>query len=320
LKNRIEFTMTCSQFDVATQVQLHSELWQAVALPELGGNLISLTHRPSGLNVLRTPKHIDQLKCQPERYGIPVLFPPNRIAGGTFTFEDRVYTFPINDPLERQNHLHGIVLRQSWDVIQQSTTHVVMQYCIEATSGFPHDCRLQLAYELDGEGLSQRMTVINDSQTNMPLGLGYHTAFAMTAGSQVLPTVTGKQWEIVPPQMLPSGRLMDVPDGTLPFSDQQAAGMHCPIADGEFAGQALRGTVITHPTLKQAVVYRVDEQYKHWYFWNEGGGQGFFCAEPLTWIANAMNMPMEREVTGVQVLAPQASWSATSQISLVSHV
>ncbi|MFG0250558.1 MAG: aldose 1-epimerase [Phycisphaeraceae bacterium JB051] len=306
--------MTCSAFDVTSQVLLQSDIWRAVVLPRKGGNLVSLIHRPSGLNVLRTPAQFGQLNEQPERYGIPILFLPNRIEDGTFTFEGRVYRFSLNDPMGRHNHLHGLVLGKSWDVIEQSKTHVLMQYRIAKTAGFPHECTLQLAYRLGDDGLSQRMSVTNDSDLNMPVGLGYHTAFTMTKGSQVWPTVTNEQWEIIQPRMLPSGRLIELPKDILPFGDEQEVSLHCPMGIGEYAGQSLRGAVITHPTFKQAVIYEVDEQFKHWYFWNQGGRQGFFCVEPLTWMANAMNMALPASITGVQLLAHKATWSAMTQI------
>ena len=138
----------------------------------------------------------------------------------------------------------------------------------------------------------------------------------MSENSQVWPTLTHEQWELVQPRMLPSGRLIELPTVTLPFSDEQEVSLHCPMGSGRFNDSTLRGVAITHPRLSQAVIYQVDDAFKHWYFWNEGGGQGFFCAEPLTWMANAMNMDSPASITGVQHLSPKATWSATTQISV----
>ena len=42
-----------------------------------------------------------------------LLFPfPNRLAGGSYEFEGKIYQFPINEP-ERNNNLHGFLLRKS---------------------------------------------------------------------------------------------------------------------------------------------------------------------------------------------------------------
>ena len=58
--------------------------WQAEVLPAYGMNLIRLAR--SGSELLRTPEGETQLRREPQVYGMPLLLPPNRTAGGAFTF------------------------------------------------------------------------------------------------------------------------------------------------------------------------------------------------------------------------------------------
>ena len=50
-----------------------------------------------GAEILRTPgaDEIEVFKGRPQVFGLPILFPPNRIADGRYTFEGRSYQYPI---------------------------------------------------------------------------------------------------------------------------------------------------------------------------------------------------------------------------------
>ena len=124
-------------------------------------------------------------------------------------------------------------------------------------------------------------------------------------------------WQIVPPRMLPTGELLDWLDDVPHFTQEQDVSVHCPMAEDVRVGQPFRGAVISHPSLGWDVVYEVDDAFGHWYFWNDLGGKRFFCAEPLTWMSNAMNMNMPAEVSGVASLDPGASWSAGTVLRVV---
>ena len=52
-----------------------------------GANCISLRHEGYGAKILREPEYtrLDN----PYLYGMPILYPNNRISGGRFSFENR---------------------------------------------------------------------------------------------------------------------------------------------------------------------------------------------------------------------------------------
>ena len=57
-----------------------------------GANLIRLDYKPKGVSLLHCTEDETALRTQ-KIYGIPLLFFPNRIKDGTFTFEGKEYHF-----------------------------------------------------------------------------------------------------------------------------------------------------------------------------------------------------------------------------------
>ena len=70
--------------------------YEALLIPGFGANLVRLANVRLGVEILRTPAadEIETFKGRPHVFGLPVLFPPNRIADGTFTFGGRTYHLP----------------------------------------------------------------------------------------------------------------------------------------------------------------------------------------------------------------------------------
>ena len=99
---------------------LEKELWtieaagnKAVILPEVGGNLIGLNI--NGTEVFHKYNDLNEVKTTCTSYGLPILFPPNRIDGGHFTFAGKEYQFKINEPATG-NSLHGFLQNEPWDI------------------------------------------------------------------------------------------------------------------------------------------------------------------------------------------------------------
>ena len=68
--------------------EIKNDFWVAKINLSLGANCISLRNVKHGLSILREMEK----EKNPEksvRYGMPVLFPPNRITDGRFVFENR---------------------------------------------------------------------------------------------------------------------------------------------------------------------------------------------------------------------------------------
>ena len=63
---------------------LTNPLYEAVILPDYGANCIALRDRQTGVSLLREPQGRQALEASAYIYGLPILFPPNRVKDGTF--------------------------------------------------------------------------------------------------------------------------------------------------------------------------------------------------------------------------------------------
>ncbi|HML47017.1 MAG TPA: hypothetical protein PKE04_09760, partial [Clostridia bacterium] len=182
--------------------------------PSMGGNVIQFGNSSAGVEALRIPPDARTLRDNPNVYGMPLLFPPNRICGGTYTFQGRTYAFPINEP-ERNNFIHGTLSSTNFSVMEELETPEYAAFSMEYAAtpeepylAFPHAFTLTLRYVLhESEGLAQTVTVRNDSEQDMPFGLGFHTAFNAPVEADCRLTLTaGREWLLERPRIRPNGQ------------------------------------------------------------------------------------------------------------------
>ena len=105
--------------------------WSGVIDLAHGANCISLRNSRYDANLLREPPEGGELD-NPYLYGMPILFPVNRIENGRFEFEGREYCFPINEP-STGCHLHGELHRMPFELVEESESRVVC--CFRAEKG-----------------------------------------------------------------------------------------------------------------------------------------------------------------------------------------
>lgn len=128
------------------------------------------------MNILRESDYSKEID-NPFLYGMPILFPVNRISNGEFNFEGRKYTFPINEPTTNC-HLHGFLHTAEFELVQKSENFVKCRYdSDELYEFFPHIFRVEIKYSLFESGLLQETCISNLSDTNVPVFLGFHTTF-----------------------------------------------------------------------------------------------------------------------------------------------
>lgn len=306
-------------------VLIENDRLEATIVPALGSRVVSLRCKASGTELLRTPASREAYETSPMLYGIPVLFPPNRIAGGSFEFDGRTYRFDVNDPAT-DSHAHGFVHDKPWEVVScgrdEESARLVTAFDSafhpSVTAQFPHRFRLVMRVELLGNALIQRIDVHNESDTAFPWGLGYHTAFndplgaASSPASCTFAAPVGRRW-LLDARFLPTGERTE--DSR---SAQLRKGM--PIEGValddvfEAAGEDANEAVLTDPEAGIHVRYRADRAFGTWVLHNGDGRQGFVCPEPYTCVTNAFNLPLPPETTGMQVLGPYASASVSCSI------
>lgn len=137
-------------------------------ITQMGATLRTFTYQGTDLVVPLSPD--EPVNCCHGQILIPF---PNRIEDGTYTFEGRTYTLPI-DEHDRNNAIHGYGYRSLWD-LQAITEHqVTLMWRVPNMSGYPFYVSVQATYRLDDDGLHIRVTASNDGTTNAPWALAIH--------------------------------------------------------------------------------------------------------------------------------------------------
>lgn len=282
--------------------------WQAQLHPEFGGNLLRLTWQ--GKDLLRYTEDLSLLAATPEQFGWPVLFPPGRIDQGEFTFEGQRYSLPVNEPA-RNNHLHGIAMRRSWQVTALDDESVTLRlradHTLPESAGFPFDFEFTLNYRLQPNRILQTLTVTNHGPQNLPCNIGFHTMFQGVESFHL--DSTGKRWEILPPRMLPTGRIINQPQ----LDPRQELYPLRQILSGQYQAPPQEHSAwMKYPWGE--VEYRVDEKFNVWCIWNQDATGGFIAIEPICGMCGSLNLPHLYQQNGLRTLPPQQSLTFTSQI------
>ena len=297
-------------------VTISSGGYTAIINTERGANCISLRHS-SGAVILREPVDHDALD-NPYLYGMPILFPVNRIEGGRFEFEGREYVFPINEP-STGCHLHGELHRTSFELTEKTESRVVCRYSARAGEylGFSHAFEIIQEYELKAGGFYHTVTVINQSCENMPIFLGFHTTFNTLFTPESRPSDI-RVYADIDEEYERNMELNYLPTGVKPRFDKVSLAL----ADGTYkpfdgkVSRHYRGNgkmSLTDLKNRLRVVYVNDEKYGFRLIFN-GGEDGYICLEPQTCLANCQNSPFLRSEGGFDYIESNSSKTYRSNI------
>jgi len=321
--------------DGESVLQVETPFWEAEIVLTVNANMTKLRCRRTGLELLRSPETLEELRKRPERYGIPILFPPNRISGGEFSWNGRTYRLPINEE-GRENHIHGLALGMPFALkrIHESGEGLLVETSFQfgpedpRFPGYPHRFLLSMSYAFKEERVVHEVSIRNLSEEPMPLGLGFHTAFRLPfgggegKGARLMATAGKGYWELSPETRIPTGDLHPWPERELfregRALDGEPLARLFPLEKGELEGRAFSGAVIESPEDGARLLYEFDDSFKHCAVWNDGGGKGFLCVEPMTWMTDAPKLPLPPLTTGFQSLPPGKSWKAMTSFKLTS--
>ncbi|WP_168123185.1 aldose 1-epimerase [Paenibacillus sp. HB172176] len=313
-------------------VWLQWKSYEAAVLPNIGANLIAFRDNENGYMLLRepSPEEMDAFREKPVIHGIPVLFPPNRYEDGTFTWNGRKYTFPVNEE-KTGNHLHGFFHTAAWTIdnygVSASESYAQLSITIEEThpiyTYLPHHFTLRLRYSLSDSGLQQHIMVQNLDTEPMPCLLAFHTTInapfapGSTADDCRFTMTTGDRWELNE-RMLPTGAYQPMKQGELEMKSTGVSPFWESM-DNHYTSATKNGRNMMELTdSKEGVtlVYDVGTAYKQWMIWNNGATPGFFCPEPQLNLVNAPNVALPAEQIGLVSLEPGGIWEETSRLYL----
>lgn len=279
-----------------------------------GGTCFSLVHEQTGADILRAPPSEQALEESPFLYGNPILFPPNRIRGGTFTFEDREYRFPVNEK-DTGCHLHGRLYCTEFTADEK-----LCKFTYTAENGeylgFPHAFALTRQYALDENGLKDSITVFNRSSQNMPLMLAFHTTFRIPflSGGTCRLSLNVKREQLRDKNYLPtgeyaSGRARD---------NQISAGEFDPNEAISALYESASPMYLIDDASRTAVVMEGDDRYRYRMLWS--CGKCFFVCEPQTCAIDCFHLKTSPKENGMLSIAPGKSITLSTRIYLKQNL
>ncbi|MFK3661417.1 aldose-1-epimerase [Scandinavium sp. NPDC088450] len=151
-----------------TTIALQAGEYQA-QIVTVGAGMASLTHRGRHVVIPHPPE------AMPLAHLGKVLIPwPNRIANGSYQHEGVTLTPAINDRAGKAA-IHGLLAWQNWQIVEQSTVHVVLSAFLPPNYGYPFMLAAEVTYSLDEQtGLSARILSKNIGDATAPYGAGVH--------------------------------------------------------------------------------------------------------------------------------------------------
>lgn len=276
--------------------------------PNHGANCMKLRNKRYDAKLLREPPADGKLD-NPYLYGMPILFPVNRIEHGEFEFEGRKYVFPVNEPATGC-HLHGELHRMRFECLEKSDRAAAFRYRAGEGEylGFPHAFEIKMEYALEEEQFCHTVTVSNLSEENMPLFLGFHTTFNTLLTPKSLPDDV-RVFADITEEYERNMSVNYLPTGVKPpfdaVSTALSRGAYNPF-DGSIS-RHYRGSgkmALTDIGNGLCMVYENGAEYGFRLIF--GNGAGYICLEPQTCLANCQNSPFPRSENGFDFISPHS--------------
>lgn len=311
---------------------LRSEHYRAEIAPFDGSNLIQMWDVVSQVPFFRDTEGVtaEALRESAEVYGLPTLLFPNRLRDGVMHCSDASYQFPITDIPERCS-MHGFLQRREHAILECAADGkravARTSYLYDESDPFfpifPVKLQADYRFTLNEEGLEYAFTVTNLSERQLPYGVCMHAAFRGDAESTRLFASVDERCKL-DDRHLPIGKNRPLKGDELLLltgeKDPIYAGMDSEAYTAKaqpYGGEVLRGAVIRNIQTGHEIVYRVDDNFRFWVLWNDGGNQGFFCPEPSTWQIDAPNLNGTLEQTGYLELKPGESKTVHQWLSVI---
>ena len=301
---------------IHTDIQLTGGGYIADISSDKGGICYRLIHTPTGADILRTPQNEAHLAENVYLFGNPPLFPPNRIVGGRFTFEDREYILPLNEP-DTGCHIHGALWKMPFSVECLTAASVRLVYRAKEGEyiGFPHAFTFIREYTLDENGLTEADTVIKESDCNMPFLRAYHTTFNLpflkgSASKSIRIQLNTGREEMRTEKFIPTGEFRAPGDREHSFQNGEyiPCGTHLS-AFYEASGEA----VLTDVDHGISIVYDADPIFSYRMLFQTAEGSFFVC-EPQTAAIDCFHLDRPATEYGLIVLSPNEEKTLQTRI------
>ncbi|MBV1778194.1 aldose 1-epimerase family protein [Paeniglutamicibacter sp. ABSL32-1] len=109
----------------------------------------------------------------PSAAGVVLVPWPNRVAGGTWTYEGAEERLAVTEPA-RGNAIHGLLRHSSYREVGRTEGSVVLAADISAAPGYPFELATSVRYELVADGLRVTHRLENLGDRKAPVAVGAH--------------------------------------------------------------------------------------------------------------------------------------------------
>ena len=272
--------------------------------PALGGSIANFRfkHPAGGMVDLLRPASAESLaRGDIEAAACFPLTPfSNRLRQGRFMFEGREIVLPLNTSGPHAEHGHG--WQRPWQAVDATPEGAVLRLAHNA-GAWPFDYVMEQRFRLGPDGLDIQLVTRNESDRPMPYGFGLHPYFPRTPKCRLTAAVSGF-WqtddEVMPLRHTPPPASLDPAKG-LAVAEQ--------VMDNAFTSWQRR-VVIDWPERGTRLTMAATELLGVLVVYIPAG-ENYFCAEPVSNVTDAFNLAHARSDTGILIVAPGGSVSAT---------
>lgn len=299
--------------------RLEAGRYSAVIAYTMGSSVLRFRDEENKMEIFRyrddvTAKDIDSAR---EIWGLPTLYLPNRFDRGVVKTSDGTYNLPRNETLF-DNHLHGFVQKREHklELCEVQGDKAVCRVSFEYDEKdvmfecFPLKFKWTLTFTLSEEGLRQDIELESRADKALPVSICTHTCInapIVDGGKQksLRLQVPIEKKCILNERCLPTEELreLDTKDkryksgAMVPVLHQISNDMYT-ATETELDGKPFYGVIITDKHSGRRIINEVSKEFKFWNMWNDRGGNGYFCPEPMTAMINSPNLSLPREVSG----------------------
>ncbi|MBE1445806.1 aldose 1-epimerase [Paenibacillus sp. OAS669] len=279
----------------------------------IGNNLIRF--ESGGHPVIEPPARLQMLQTEafaPFQYGMPILFPPNRVHKGRFSYRGRDYGLPINEPPDF--HLHGELCKRAWEVVKKGVSddggaYVTSRFCYashpDLMAYFPHSLTFTMTFRLLKGRLYLEGTIVNEGEEESPFAFGLHPYFSLPfhrGGEIILHAPALEEWPVTSQAMvkgLPSqtefSRSLNEGISIVEYPE-----LGCSLITLKEGGAACR---IDVPDNAYSILFRPGPEFPYLVLFRPDWSSAY-SLEPYTYVTDAFNLPYESERTGARGLLP----------------
>jgi aldose 1-epimerase len=304
----------------AVQLIDHQTGMQAVVVPELGNNAVSLT--VDGKEFLWKPdESLQSLHARRALFGIPFLSPwANRLDQDGFWVDG--CQFLVNKKLGNVREdayyqpIHGLLLFRSWQVknteADDSGAQVTSTFCLtpypELMAQFPFAHRLEMTHRLSQGRLSVNVRIFNECAAAIPVSVGFHPFFTLpeVPRDEWMVEIAARKHHCLNGRKIPDGTYEELAGGRMvDLSTTELDDVFSDLVRDETDESKFRVLTDSHSlTVGMGPNYRVSVVYAP-------QASSFVCIEPMAALTNAFNLAHAGLYDGLQAIAPEKSWEET---------